>query len=335
MKKKQVTIDDIARGLNINKSTVSRALKGYPDISTATKIAVRDFAEKLGFKPNIMAQSLTTKRTFSIGVMVPDLVNQFFSTAISGIEDYAYRSGYRIMISQSNELYEREKENIEMLLAAKVDGVLVSLSCETKDIEHFRNLTEHGIPIVFFDRVISDTTINRVIANDYLGALYAVNFLISKGYKRIAHLGGPETLLICRERKKGFQDSLHNHGLKLDSHYIIHGNLDIQSGKNNMSKLLSLPEIPDCVFSANDQLAVGALMAIKEHGLKVPGDIALIGFSNEALCTVVEPNITSIDQHPFTMGQKAVELLIKQIENPELPNETIMVDTTLIERAST
>lgn len=315
MKFNQVTIKDIARELGISPSTVSRALKDHPDISVQTKKAVNELAEKLNYQPNIVALNLRQKKTNTIGVIIPEIVHFFFSTVISGIEDVAYTAGYNVILAQSNESYQRELTDLKALFNSRVDGMLISISRETTNFDHIESIISKGVPIVFYDRMYNSPTSSKVIVDDYAGAKEGVNHLIEQGCKRIAHLNGAPNLMISIDRLRGYKDALEENGMKYDESLVASvPSGTFEEGKRGMNKLLSLNPLPDAVFAGNDPMAMGAMMAIKERGLKIPQDIALVGFSNWFFGELMEPSLTSIDQPGFEMGQEAARILIRQIE---------------------
>jgi len=340
MKFSQVTIKDIARELGISPSTVSRALKDHPDISTKTKQAVHALAEKLNYQPNIVALNLRQKKTFTVGVIIPELVHFFFSTVISGIEDVAYQAGYSVILAQSNESYEREKKDIKALFNSRVDGMLISISRETNDFEHIESVMARGVPIVFYDRTYNTTACSNVIVDDYIGAKEAVNHLIEQGYSKIAFLEGSPALIITADRKRGYLDALREHRLEVKEAYsqeCVAGSLE--EGKRATKKLLSMPVPPDAIFAANDPLAMGAIQCIKETGLRIPQDIGVVGFSNWSYGALIDPSLTTVDQPGFQMGQEAARMLIRQIELTDKDRvdpvpETRILKTQLIVRDS-
>ncbi|HRI79246.1 MAG TPA: LacI family DNA-binding transcriptional regulator [Cyclobacteriaceae bacterium] len=339
MKFNQVTIKDIARELGISPSTVSRALKDHPDISSETKKAVNALAEKLNYQPNIVALSLRQKKTNTIGVIIPELVHFFFSTVISGIEDIANQAGYSVILTQSNESLEREKRDIKALFNSRVDGMLISLSRETTTFDHIESIISKGIPMVFYDRMYTNPNTSKVIVDDYVGAKEAVEHLIAQGYKRIAHLEGAPGLLISIDRKRGYIDALKQHKMEIvDSLIEACPSASQEEGQKVTKKLLALPQPPDAIFTNNDPMAIGAMMAIKEKGLKIPQDIGVVGFSNWSLGALIDPTLTSVDQPGFEMGQEAARLLIRQIEagdkDQEPQPETKVLKTKLIIRES-
>ena len=340
MKFSQVTIKDIARELGISPSTVSRALKDHPDISSKTKVAVNALAEKLNYQPNIVALNLRQRKTYTIGVIIPELVHFFFSTVISGIEDVAYQVGYSVILTQSNESYEREKKDIKALFNSRVDGMLISISRETKNFDHIESVIAKGTPVVFYDRMYGNAATSNVIVDDYVGAKEAVEHLIEQGYQRIAHLEGSPGLLISADRKRGYSDALKEHGLEIKDAYIQECAIGNQEeGKRATKKLISMQVPPDAIFAGNDPMAMGAMQSIKENGLHIPQDMGLVGFSNWSYGTLIEPSLTTVDQPGFEMGQEAARLLIRQIEVGDKDQvdpkpETIILKTRLVVRDS-
>jgi len=340
MKFNQVTIKDIARELGISPSTVSRALKDHPDISAETKKAVNELADKLNYQPNIVALSLRQKKTNTIGVIIPEVVHFFFSTVVSGIEDVAYQAGYNVILTQSNESYQREVTDTKALFNSRVDGMLISVSRETTNFDHIESIISKGVPVVFYDRMYNNPNTSKVIVDDYLGAKEAVLHLVDQGCKRIAHLEGAPNLIISKERLKGYQDALIERNLEVRENYtVVCPSNSFEEGMKATKKLLSLPTPPDAIFANNDPMAMGAMMAIKEKGLKIPTDIAVVGFSNWFFGELMEPSLTTVDQPGFEMGQEAARLLIRQIEtkDKELDDpapETKILKTKLVIRNS-
>jgi DNA-binding LacI/PurR family transcriptional regulator len=331
------TIKDLAKTLNLSPSTVSRALRDHPDISHLTKKRVMSLAKKLDYHPDTIAQSLQTKKTKTIGVIVPEIKQPFFASVINGIEELAYASGYTIIVCQSNEIYDREVLYTRTLVSHRVAGLLVSLSQTTQSLDHFKMLQRRGIPIVFFDRVSNDIEASKVVVDDYKGALAAVDHLIRAGYKRIAHLAGPINLSISKYRLKGYKDALKQNNLPFKPELVVHGGLDETDGVIGFQKLLNLAILPDAVFAVNDPVAIGAFVTIKEHGLKIPGDIALVGFSNTNVSSLLEPPLTTVEQPSYEIGKLAAQLLMDQIRNNDetfVPQFKIL-KTHLIVRGST
>ena len=334
---KHVTIFDIAKKMGISPSTVSRALNDHPYISQQTKLKVKKIAEELDFSPNSIAKSLKNNSTTTIGVIVPDIKHDFFSSAISGIEEAAYNAGYSIIVCQSNDSLEREIINTNVLLHQRIAGVIVSISLHTGHGDHFKKFMNRGIPLVFFDRSCDDVVASKVIIDDSKSAFNAVDYLIKKGRKRIAHLGGPQILSIYRKRLEGYMQALKNAGLTYKEEFVLFGDVHEKDGYKALDILFKKGLIPDAVFTINDDVAIGALQRIKEEGLKIPEDIAIIGFSNTKISSVVNPSITTVNQPSFEMGKKASDILIELIEinNRMIEPKTIVLKTELIVREST
>jgi LacI family transcriptional regulator len=340
MKYNQVTIKDIARELGISPSTVSRALKDHPDISPETKKAVSELAEKLNYQPNVVALSLRQSKTNTIGVVIPELVHFFFSTVISGIEDVAQKAGYNIIITQSNESFQREGSNMKTLFNSRVDGMLISMSRETNTFDHIESMLAKGVSIVFFDRVYDNKNASKIVVDDFSGAKEATLHLIEQGCKRIAHMEGPPNLGITKQRLEGYLEALTEKNIPVDKSLIIScPQGTIEEGKAATEKLLAMSKPPDGIFSTNDPAAMGCMQAIKAKGLKIPQDIAVVGFSNWMFCSLMDPPLSSVDQPGFEMGQEAAKLLIRQIEvkskeDQEPQPETKLLKTRLIVRES-
>jgi DNA-binding LacI/PurR family transcriptional regulator len=332
---KPITIVDIAKRLEISPSTVSRALSDHPDIKKETKEQVRRVAKELRYFPNPIAQSLKSSRTTTIGVIVPEIEHDFFSSAISGIEEVAYQSGYTIIVCQSNESYEREVVNTNVLMHHRVAGVIVSISQNTKNGDHFQDLIRRRIPLVFFDRVCEDVVASKVVIDDYKSAFEAVTYLIGRGYRKIAHFAGPKELDICKKRLRGYVEALQQAHFPVLNEFVRYGGLHEQDGYNSLDYLLQHNMVPDAIFSVNDPVAIGAFQRIKEAGLKIPGDIALIGFSNNKITSLIDPQLTTVDQPSFEMGKKAAGLLISAIEDNVSEPTTVVLDAKLIIREST
>ena len=332
---KHTTIIDIAGKLGMPTSTVSRALNDHPDIDSETKKRVKRILKVLHCSPNPIAESLKNNRTTTIGVIVPEIKHDFFSSAISGIEEVAYQSGYTIILCQSYESFEREVINTNMLMHHRVAGVLVSISQNTKCGDHFQDLIKRRIPLVFFDRVCEDVVASKVVIDDYRSAFDAVSFLIGKGYKRIAHFGGPKELDICKKRCRGYIDALKRAGISLQNGYVRYGGMHEQDGYTSMDSMLREKLIPDAIFAVNDPVAIGAFQRIKEARLRIPDDVAIMGFSNNKITTMIDPQLTTVDQPSFEMGKKSAEILINIIENKMVKPRTLVLDTTLLVRGST
>jgi len=335
MKSSQVTIKDIAKALGVSPSTVSRALKGHPDISLETRKAVNDLALRLKYEPNAIALSLKQSRSNSIGVIIPEMVHYFFSSVLSGINDVAYDAGFTVIICQSNEIHDREVANVKALYSHRVDGILISISKDSDNFDHLNFLMDNDIPLVFFDRYAQDIVCDKVIVDDFDAAYNATKHLIDEGRKRIAHFSGPQKLLIGRERLEGYKKALKNAGLPIDESLIIHAE-NFEMAREAVGKLLELPETPDAIFAVNDLTAIGAMLTLQKRGIKIPDEIAIVGFSDGRFSGIVEPNLSSVDQHGYEMGTAAARMLIKRIlsKDPFYPAETVILQSSLIVRGS-
>lgn len=334
-----ITIKDIAKALGLSTSTVSRALRGSYEISPETKKMVMEYAERFNYRPNPIALSLKERRSRSIGVVVCEIANNFFSQAINGIESIAYNKGYHVIISQSHESYEREIVNVEHLSSRSVDGLLVSLSTETDKMDHFQRLHEKGLPIVFFDRIPQEIETHKVVVENYKGAYDATQHLINAGYSRIAHLTNSAHLSITRERLEGYKAALHDNGIAYTESYVKycnHGGMIFAEIEDAVNSLVNLKEKPDAIVCASDRLTTSCLTALKAINIKIPDEMGLVGFTNSALVELIEPSVTSVKQPAFEMGQTATELLIQLIESkrPVTEFETKVLQTEMFIRNS-
>ncbi|MBN8822042.1 MULTISPECIES: LacI family DNA-binding transcriptional regulator [unclassified Spirosoma] len=333
----QTTIIDIARELGISKSTVSRALTGHPNVNAKTRQRVLDMAAQVDYQRNQLAISLLTNRTSTIGIIVPEFISFFFPKVIIGAQEELARSGYNVVICHSNESYETEVTNAKALLASRVDGLIVSHTKETRNFDHFRVFQRKGIPVVFFNRVCEDMDVSKVTVDDYNGAFQAVDHLIKTGRRRIAHLAGPDTLTNSRSRLNGYRDALTQHGIAIDPELIISYDLNLDKANIYVNHLLNLPNPPDALFTINDPTALEALNVAKRRGIRVPQDLAIVGFSDDPISALIEPGLTTIAQPVDELGKQAAQLLIKQLlADDERPaSETIVLPTRLIVRGST
>lgn len=335
MKSSPITIKDIARELKISPSTVSRALKNHPDISMETKRAVNELARKYNYQPNAVALSLKQRRTNTIGVIIPEIVHFFFSSVISGIEDVAYDAGFNVIICQSNEKYQREVVNIRTLLANRVDGILVSISKETTDFDHLYKVRDNEVPIVFYDRVVPGFDADQVIVDDLEAGYQATKHLISCGRRKIIHFAGPQNLLISQFRKEGYLNAMREAGIKVRDEWVIEAD-NFEKGRIAALKLMDDKISFDAIFTVNDLTAIGAMQALQKRGITIPGQVAIVGYSDGRLSGITTPGLTSVDQHGYEMGTVATEMLLKRIlnENDNFPYETKVLNTKLIVRES-
>lgn len=333
MNKENVTIKDIARELEIAPSTVSRALKDHPDISPETKKLVNDLAGKWNYRPNPIALSLKGGMSRTLGIVVPQIIHYFFSSVISGIEDYADEHAYNVMICQSNEEYEKEVNSIQTLVNSRVDGILISLSKLTRNMEHFHQLRSRGVPLVFFDRVSDEIESDRVVVDDSEGAYMATKHLILEGRKRIVHLSGPPTLAITKGRIDGYIQALNEFQCSVSEENIVKCD-QVQEAEWIVPSLLKRNPPPDAFFCVNDFTAAQTLNIVKKLGYKVPDDIAITGFTNGQLAGLTDPGLTTVDQHGYEMGREAARLMLERIKDGSRPYQTRVIKTDLVIRGS-
>ncbi|GAA4458187.1 LacI family DNA-binding transcriptional regulator [Nibrella saemangeumensis] len=337
MKGHQTTIIDIAKALNLSKSTVSRALTGHPNVKVKTREQVLALATQMDYQRNQLAISLLTSQTKTIGIIVPEFLSFFFPKVIIGAQEVLARAGYNVVICHSNESYEIEMANTRGLLASRVDGLLVSHTKETRNFDHFRIFERKGVPVVFFNRICEDMAVSKVTVDDYDGAFRAVEHLIETGKRRIAHLAGPDSLQNSRNRLNGYLDALQKYGLPMDPSLIISYDLTLDKANIYVNHLLNLSQPPDALFAINDPTAIEALQVIKARGLKIPDDIAVVGFSDDPISALVEPGLTTVAQPVTEIGEQAARLLLNQLQNEDdrFEPETVVLSTQLIVRGST
>jgi DNA-binding LacI/PurR family transcriptional regulator len=340
MKFEAVTIKDIAKALGLSTSTVSRALRDSYEISPETKKLVLEYAEKINYHPNPIALSLKERRSRSIGVIVSEIANSFFSQAINGIESIAYNNGYNVIIAQSRESFDREMLNLQFLTSRSVDGLIISVSTETKDTSVFRELNQRGLPLVFFDRIVDEIDTHKVIVDNYKGAYDATVHLINNGYTTIAAMSNAEGLSITKERLAGYKAALSENGMEVDEgliKYCQHGGMIFSELEEAVTALLKGEKKPDAIFTCGDKLTTGCLRILKSKKISVPGDIGLLGFSNTELTELLEPPLSVIKQPAFEMGELATTLLLQLIESkrPVREFETKVLLTELLIRSST
>ena len=329
------TILDIAKQLQVSKSTVSRALRNSNDINQETRDTVLKMARELNYVPNYFAASLVRRKSYSIGIVVPELITNFFSQFIIIAQKAASLAGYEVVICHSNESYSNEMDVLKRLLAYQVDGIILSLSGETKSLEHLQPFQDAGIPVILFNRVKNRTGFPKVMADDYQGAFTGVEHLIKNGYKKIGHIGGPKNLQISKDRFRGYSDALEKHGLELNHNWIYYHDLTTQGAKKCVQALLEKPLEMDAVFAINDPAAIQLIIEAKNKGIKVGPDLGIVGFSNDSRSEIIEPSLTTLEQPLEKMAETCIHLLLNKINDPKfvIPNATVL-KTTLIERYS-
>ncbi|HVW95460.1 MAG TPA: LacI family DNA-binding transcriptional regulator [Mucilaginibacter sp.] len=335
-----ITIRDIAKALNLSVSTVSKALRDSYEISGKTKKIVNEYAREHNYQPNPIAQSLKQGHSKSIGIVVPSVANQFFSQVINGIESVAYEAGFNVIITQTHESFDREVKNVDHLIHRSIDGMLISLSTETNDIEHLKRIHQQGLPIVFFDRITEEIETHKVIADNFKGAYDATRHLLDSGYRRIAHITSPPNISITKERLAGYSQALAEAGQETPETYVKycpHGGRDISEIENALHELLALENKPDAILTTSDRITTTTLFLLNKFGLKIPEEMALVGYTNTTMADVLNPSLTSIYQPGFEMGRKATEMLLSLILNkrPVTEFETHVLPIQLFIRKST
>ena len=310
--KRNATIVDIATHLGITPSAVSKAFSNHPRISAATKARVIKAATQLGYVPNGLATGLRKGRSGLIGVVVPGIHYSFFSTAIKGIEEQVTANGYNVIIVQSRDSYEIERNQLQSLLRAQVEGIIASIAINTKNYTPFKDVAVR-VPVVLFDRTFSRSGLSEVTIDDFQGAVSAVEHLISMGYRRIAHLAGFSHMRPFSKRIEGYKHALDQHGLRFRQEYIFECAPNSNEGEFAMEHLLNLKTPPDAIFAASDYLAYGAIKVALKNGFKIPKDLGFVGFSNEEFSEQITPSISTIEQYSERLGSIAANLLIDQL----------------------
>ena len=334
MVKRRVSLKDIASELGVSISTVSRGLRDHPDISDELIMKIKEIAGSLNYSPNPMAMGLLKQRTKMIGVIVPDLVTYFFSSVISGIEEVAKENGYFVIISSSNESSSKEKENIENLMKARVEGFIICLSQETSDYSPFEQIIDAEIPLVFFDRVCLKDRVPNVVADSFEAARRITLHFHENGAKRIAYISGPEHLNIADERGKGYLQGLKDCGYEFYAEYFETCDLSPESATAATRRLLSLPLPPDAIFGVNDTVVFAVMKEVRRFGLRIPEEIMLVGFTDEFHATVVNPTLTSVMHPTSEMGRVAARLFFELLEDIGLPPKSVELKTKLVIRES-
>lgn len=339
---KPVTLKQIAEELNISVTTVSKALKDYPDVSARTKGRVKELASTLNYKPNSFAVNLRTKESKTIGLIIPVIVHHFFANVIKGILSHAEKKGYLVIILQSNESYELEKKQVDLLLRKGVDGILISLANDTVNYKHLNEVVAQGKSLIMFDKIAKTVNCSKVIINDRLAAYKATQHLIDTGCKRIAHFRGSLLPQNSIDRFLGYRKALVDNNIPYDSSlvYICEcADKSFEEGQQNALQLLKDHSDVDGIFINTDLVAIGAMSALQKAGIRIPEDIAIVGFSNWFMSSVITPKLTTIDQPGFLMGKTAFKQLYKEIKsrkkNKSIDYKQIELETTLIKRDST
>ena len=333
---KDVTIYDIASKLKISAATVSRGLQDHPSISKKTKKKILALADKIGYRSNHFARNLRSQKTDTIGVIVPRLNSNFMSSVISGIEHVANDHGFTLIISQSSESETKEKASAKTMFNSRVDGLLVSLAYDTNDLSHFDNFFKKKTPVIFFDRVMEHEHCTNILIDNRKAAYDATKHLIEQGCKRIVHVTALPKQNVYVDRLQGYKQALAEAKIEFNEEYVIINNLSQEAGSDAAMAILNMKPRPDGVFVANDSCAIGCMLRMKQEGINIPGDIAFVGFNNDPVSQVIEPNLTTISYSGYEMGQVAARQLINHLNgiSPMDNTNTIILRSELIARES-
>lgn len=336
--KRKVTLKQIAKELDVSISTVSKSLRNSPEISEDTRQKVQAFAKLYNYRPNNIALSLKNKKTKTIGIIIPEIVHHFFATVISGIEQVANEHGYNVIVCLSDESFDKEVINMEMLATGSTDGFIMSLSKETqqkKDFHHIQEVINQGMPVVMFDRITNDVLCDKVIIDDQLAAYEAVDFLINKGFKKIALVTTVDYVSVGKLRTDGYVNALHDRDIAVDESMIVKIE-DIEGCASKIEALLKNNK-PDAIFAVNELFAVTSIKLATKMGIKVPEELSVIGFTDGIISQYSTPSITTVSQNGIKMGGKAAKMLIERLEMDEEDEQyrTEVIETHLVEREST
>lgn len=332
---KDVTIYDIAEALNVSPATVSRGLKDHPGIRKDTKRKILDTAKKMGYQYNTFASNLRRKKTNTIGVIVPRLNSYFMSTVIAGMEKLVNENGYNLIISQSQESFKKEIACVNTMYNSRIDGLMVSLAFDTKDTDHFEALLKKNIPIIFFDRILEHPGCTSIVIDNKQAGYDATKHLLEQGCKRIVHLSGSLNRNVYADRLAGYKQALQEKGIAFDPELVISNNLSDMGGEEAARQILKMNEKPDGVFAANDTSAVACMRELKLAGIKIPEDIAFVGFNNDPVSKVIEPNLTTVNYPGQEMGEVAAATLLNKLNKSNTANlNTIVLRHELIIRQS-
>lgn len=335
MSKETITLNHIAERLNVSAVTISKALRNHPDISKKTKKIIKKTAEEMGYTPNFMARNLSSKKTNTIGLIVPKIAHYFFGCIIESIYDIAFDSGYEIILMVSQESEEKEKKHIQTLLAMRVDGIIVSVSQETKDCSTFESVLKRNIPLIFIDRIPKMKNINKVFVDDKIGSYKAIEHAIKLGYKKIAHFGGYPQVNITQQRLEGFENAMNDHNIPINSEWNMNGGFDDKYGYEAFMKLYKKKNLPDLIFAVAYPVALGIYRATHELGLKIPNDIDLICFGDAEEQKYLSPPLSCIKQPTNLIAKNAMEIMLAKLGDSEEEDvKSVEVATELILRGT-
>ncbi|HRE37476.1 MAG TPA: LacI family DNA-binding transcriptional regulator [Chitinophagaceae bacterium] len=337
MSHKPATIKEIAKRLNVSISTVSRALHDHPSIGLRTKMQVQKLAAEMNYEPNLTAVSFKQGKTMTLGVILPNLGEEFFSIAINGIEDVATKNKYTVLIGQSHDDVEREKQIVDTMRRHRVDGIIVSLAKTTKDYNHFQQLKNYNIPVVFFDRIPDLPDAYSVMCNLENSSVELVDWLVNKGHKQIGFIKGPDTIVQSAHRLQGYQQALKKHKIKPEASYIVTTDLTRKKTQDAMHKLLALKIRPTAVIAFNDYVALDAMQYARLQGIHINKDISFVSYANLPLTNYLdEPPVASVEQFPYQQAEKATSVLLQLINSrnndPDIPQKTILESKVVVNK---
>jgi len=335
--KKEVTIYDIAKRLHLSASTISRGLSGHPEIRKDTVRRIQQTAQAMGYQQNTFASNLRKNKSNTIGVILPRLDSNFQSSVIAGIENMVSKQGYNLIISQSRESMDREKKSVQTLFNSRIEGLLISLACDTCNLEHLDTLYKKEVPIVFFDRVQDhpEYSSSKVVIDNVKAGFDATEHLIQQGCSRIVYLSDNRKSNVYSERFEGYKNALKSYKLPYDEELVFEDRLNEESGKRTVSKMLRLQQRPDAVFAANDTSAVAIICQLKRTGIRVPEEVAVVGFNNVHVSRIIDPSLTTIHYPGMEMGEVAASALIELLNLKEAPiTKKIVLEHRLIIRES-
>ncbi|MGG5485539.1 LacI family DNA-binding transcriptional regulator [Gaetbulibacter sp. PBL-D1] len=335
--KKKTTIYDIAKKLNLTAATVSRALNNNEKISENTRKLVQETAIEMNYEQNTLARALKSGKSYNVGVIVPRMDSNFFASVIRGIEEELYPKGYHVIICQTHDQENVETGNINSLLNAQVDGILMSISNSKTKNQIFNSLSRKRVPLIFFDRKKDISGVSSVTIDDFNGAYEATKHLIEQGCKRIAHLSNDRSLEIFKNRYLGYKQAILDHGLEFDESLVIETHSKVEEGRKTAKALLSMERPPDAIFSSSDFTALGAIQEIKAQGLKIPDDICVVGFSNEPFTRFMELSITSVDQSPIEMGRMTAQVFLEEVnngKNVKMEKQIVLTPELIVRKSS-
>ncbi|MFZ0455270.1 MAG: LacI family DNA-binding transcriptional regulator [Ignavibacteriaceae bacterium] len=334
-KKFQITLDDIAKKLNVSKVTVSKALRGHPDISYETTQKVKTVAKELGYTPNFMARNLSSKSSHTIGLVVPKIAHYFFGSVIESIYEAALENNYEIILTVSQENAEREENHIRSLLSMRVDGLIISISQQTKKYEIFNTVKNYNMPLVFMDRVVELPGFSSVTVDDQGGSFNAIEYAIKTGYTKIAHFAGFQEINIGKRRYLGFKKAMKKYNIPINPDWVLYGGFGEEDGYKAFKKLYNSNNLPEFIFAVTFPVALGVYSAVYELGLKIPDDIEIMCFGSSDINKFLSPSISCVNQPTEELGRKSVELILENIKNPvDFVPKNIEIPTSLIIRDS-